>query len=743
MTGKPYTYALAIIVIQTVIASAISFGDALMYRPGQEYRSLNSGSYEIGIQKNGRLDVGFSTGEPVFLNAFPMVWIDGEKEAKAARLDGRLSNRFEVNDAMGRGQGMRIQYKQNLWTLNSYPTKPYLTVQSSYTNTSKKPVKIKQLIPWAIGEPKKGVIDLGENSLNSLILENALANTPAKRTTRESNSANMITVVNEATGRNLVMGFLTQEQSYGSIDIAGRDVDEKEPHTLDYMRATCTYDPPITVQPGETLFSEVLYLAIAETEPLLAMERYAKGVAVTNHIPVYEKTPPHTVWVNQGRSTADELAVRIDNTMANFTKTFPIDKSKQLVLELNLHNDTEFIRQLSDRVRQQGFQFGFVENPFAFISESSLVKEHPDWFLSIPNSPGASNRLIDVTNPAAQRWFQGYMKQRVSQLGIDALWGVDPTGYLNIEENELAVGATLTKIEVVNLAMQNLRNAISLKTPIMFAVQKEQGGSPDLLPVYPNAHPVYASDAHHPERFFMAPHLGLPYRLGPETITTSHYASSLVNGIHTIEKPDALTQLRESISTLLTPSFLRPAKPSDLLLNDSPSLWMKGGVGQTGQWLMAGVQNISDESRTITLPLSNPKLRIQPQYTLFDAEQSRYFGKAQNQININVPANSTRVMILREVRNQPILVGTRFPIAESLPEMTKERWDVVRSRMSGTIRTQSTGGTLYILVPRRFKAVQGTVNGQSAQWSLHDELIHLAVPAGTASPIEWSLTFTQ
>ena len=235
MTGKPYTYALAIIVIQTVIASAISFGDALMYRPGQEYRSLNSGSYEIGIQKNGRLDVGFSTGEPVFLNAFPMVWVDGEKEAKAARLDGRLSNRFEVNDAMGRGQGMRIQYKQNLWTLNSSPTKPYLTVQSSYTNTSKKPVKIKQLIPWAIGEPKKGVIDLGENSLNSLILENALANTPAKRTTRESNSANMITVVNEATGRNLVMGFLTQEQSYGSIDIAGRDVDEKEPHTLDYM----------------------------------------------------------------------------------------------------------------------------------------------------------------------------------------------------------------------------------------------------------------------------------------------------------------------------------------------------------------------------------------------------------------------------------------------------------------------------------------------------------------------------
>ena len=195
------------------MTSSVVQADPLMYRPGQEYRSLNTGAYEIGIQKSGRVDVGLTTGQGIFLNAFPMVWIDGEDKPEAARLDGRMSNRFEVNDALGRGQGMHIGLKEHTWSLSSYPTKPFMTAQYTYTNTSKKPVTIKQLIPWAIGDPRKGAISLCDNTLHSIMLTNALSDQPAKRLTQHSISPNMISVLNPQTGSTLLAGFITQNKA--------------------------------------------------------------------------------------------------------------------------------------------------------------------------------------------------------------------------------------------------------------------------------------------------------------------------------------------------------------------------------------------------------------------------------------------------------------------------------------------------------------------------------------------------
>ena len=59
---------------------------AVSYRPGREFRTINTDIYEICVQKNGRTDVRLVTREPLFDNAYPMVWLEGEQEPQPYRL---------------------------------------------------------------------------------------------------------------------------------------------------------------------------------------------------------------------------------------------------------------------------------------------------------------------------------------------------------------------------------------------------------------------------------------------------------------------------------------------------------------------------------------------------------------------------------------------------------------------------------------------------------------------------------
>lgn len=736
-------FTIAVVVMMNTVLTISAHSD-LTYRPGQEYRSLNTGVYEIGIQKNGRLDVGLSSGEAVFINAYPMVWFEGDKEPEEARLDGRQSNRFEVNDRLGRGQGMRIQYKQNLWTLRSYPTKPFLAVHFTYTNTSKKPVTIKQLIPWAIGDPKKGSVDLGDNTLDSIMLVDTMSQRRPQRLTQEGTSANMMTVFNQNTGRSLLAGFITQYKGSGRIDMQAQDVDPDEPHQLDYMRAITTFDPPITVQPGESIDSEILYLAIAETDPLLAMERYAKAVAVSNQIPVYGKAPTRTILLSQASDQDDEAyGAYIQESIQRLKKKGPKVKSVQFVLDMNVNEShtsrpsgKQVMQWISD-IHKRGFLAGLADNPFTFPEDFPEVKKHPDWFVAAPtqgdDSPPRKEVLIDITQPEAQEWFKRYIQQGAESLGNDSLWAVKPSDYLLVDLNQ-----EYTRIEVLRLAMNTLRAALGPSVPVVFEASS-QDPIADLLPVFPNTHVVQLDDR--PTPFFQVPHLGHQYRhLSDPSFFKTDYALSFMQGQHWIEKPPPLLPPQ---SWAYFPALLRPAKPQDLFFNDSPSLWLKRGTEPTGHWILAGVRNDGDATKIITLPLNTATLRESPQYTLYDVEQGRYFGIAQHQINISVGRRKTRVLLLRGLMNQPLVVGSTYPIADTLPDATNERWDRSTYTLSGSITTRDTAGTLYVLMPKLLKPAQLTINGEAAQWGFKDDLVHIPLVGGLPAPVEWSLTFTR
>lgn len=703
------------------------------YKPGREYRSLNTGAYEIAIQKNGRIDVALVSGAPVFLNAFPMVWFADKKEQETIRLDGRYSQRFEVNDALGRGQGMRIRYKDVQWTLRAYPTKPYLAVQLAYINSAKKPVQIKQLVPWAIGDPKKGSIALGPGTLDAAMLLDGMSAKQTPLATRNGEAPNMIALLNPNTGRSIIAGFTTQSKAFNTLHIQALDPDEEEPHQLDYMRAVNTYDPPITVQPGEVLESEILYLAITESDPLLALERYAKAVAVTNKIPNYTQPPVRNVFFPLSGEDENATHTALMET-AQHIKTNSTENIRFILAsptQWSNPNNLNTLAQYAEELRAQGYLVGLAGNPFEVSIQADIVKQHPDWFIHpVDSSDAVSTVLVDISHTEARSWIAAGLRNSQKVIGFDSLWNIDLDVYSKADK--FHSGDSLTKIEIIRLAMSTLRTALGNRIPVIL-------NASELLPIFPNTHNLI--DLNHTSNFFQAPHLGHHYALN----TVSVYPYAALTGINLIESQETLNTAwtQNPANAVFLPPVIRPAKPQDLFFNNDPDIWLKTGNAKTGHWILAGINNNTDATKTLTLPINNPKVRQQPQFTLFDLQQKRYYGQSQTRININVPKKQMRTLLLREYKRVPLLLGTTFPISQTLPDKINERWNPTTLTLTGTLTTTQKSGTLHFLEAPGYKIQKATLNDTPIQWKRQDNTITINTQTTPNAPTTWSLTFSR
>ncbi len=388
------------------------------YRPGQEYRSLNTDYYQLAIQKNGRIDVALSSGQSVFLDAFPMVRFEGKRSAEALKVDGRWSQRYEVDDALGRGNGMLLKFKNCEWTIRAYPTKPFFAVQVAYVNTTKKPVWISELMPWCVGEPYKGALTLGEGSKDAPILANTLGGGDAGLLRGEARSDTHLAVFNPANGRSVIAGFLTQTMALNSLSLSASR--KKKEDVFDHFRAVCAFDPPAVVEPGRRLNSEVLYVALAETNPLEGLERYARAIAIAHGISAERPFIPHGGVVS-GESLNEAAILSELDFMASKLKPYgwkhvSLGRGWQRAVgdwEPDASRFPSGLKSLTDEIHARGLTAGIWLDPFLVDVNSALAHEHSEWLLERVGDDGDGGlRVLDITAPG--------VADHVRQLGLRA-----------------------------------------------------------------------------------------------------------------------------------------------------------------------------------------------------------------------------------------------------------------------------------------------------------------------------------
>ena len=437
------------------------------------YRTITTDAYQLSIQKNGLTHVLLASGEPVFLDVNPLVWFDGENAPRKLDVDGRLTQRTGIHNYLGEGQGLMFKKGNAEWFLHAYPTKPFMTVQVAFVNDTKKTVKVKMLIPWAVGNPGKGSFSLGPSTAGAVFLENGRSfqdnGDMPKRVTGESQSVWNLAAYDAVSQRSLITGFLTNARAWTQFKI------ERSPkageNAFDLFRAECVYDPPIEVPPNGRLESELLYLSIAERDPWAGLERYGDAFAAFNGIRRAKAFLPHgwDSWNTQFKSgiSEDRMLAElnvVDSQLKRYGWThFAIDEGWAIGRGNWESDPVRFphgMKWFADQIHARGMSAGIWIDPFTVDLAAPVAQAHPEWLLA-PNAAGRENmapteRILDVTIPEAYAHVRDTMAQIGQTWGFDALQEADFVYRLLYAESY--ANKTLTRPEVMALGMAAIRD---------------------------------------------------------------------------------------------------------------------------------------------------------------------------------------------------------------------------------------------------------------------------------------------
>jgi hypothetical protein len=259
-----------------------------MYRPGQEQRTVSSSSYQLSVQKNGRIDVLLFNGSPVFENAYPAVLFEGEDEWTELDIGSRFTFREQVNDVLGQGHALIMARGNCEWALHTYTTQPFFTVQAAFVNTEKKPVRVRGISAWSTGDSRKPgglLLGGGGESLRAVTLG---TDSQGYVQTQLSTAIPMesrwhIAVADRATGRSLIAGVLglSHESHTFALD---RLATEAGVTRVESFVAAATLMEPVTIEPGGRLETPVLYFGVSEANPIVGLRRFGQALARVNDV---------------------------------------------------------------------------------------------------------------------------------------------------------------------------------------------------------------------------------------------------------------------------------------------------------------------------------------------------------------------------------------------------------------------------------------------------------------------------
>ena len=767
----------SISVILLLIGLAIPYhadGQKLQYRPGQEFRSLNTDAYEFAIQKNGRLDVSLTSTTPVFLNAFPMYWKDGDDEPKPFKIDGRFSQRYKVDDPLGEGQGMIIKFKNLEWSLRAYPAKPYFAVQVAYVNTGKKPVTLKALYPWCIGDPTDGAIILGAGTSQAKLLSDFTGPHPILTSGPEKPSSS-IALVNMTNSRSIIAGFLTGNKASTSVAV-NRSPDQKE-DIYDWFRAKCVFDPPITLEPGERVDSEVFYIALAEPNPIRGVERLAKAIQVINQLPTQDISPTQGWYMNSSNGPLNERSVLnmlgfMDANLKQYGWThLTIGRGWDDETGTWNPNMTAFprgLKPITEYAHQRGLTVGLEITPFTVPVSSRWRRDHPDW-VTVPGQDsrdhlGVDMNILDVTQPDVQSHLEKLGHRISTDWGFDAVHGVDAAAVTWADGFQH--GQT-TRTEAMKMGMSAFRNGLGSHVQIW---QDAEGAAaythvsgksylahaPDDWPYRPlqRQESVVAQATQAARQTMSNPHLGVPQYafVNDDTFSPSQQRAWLTalalsgSSIQIAAPLDKISKTSMDMLTKILPLPERPAKPLDLFHSARPRIWYTPITTPFGEWHIVALFNWNTaRPQDINIPFVPLQLRPGAFYTVYDFWADTYYGTAREGVKITVPPSSVRLIGLRPLEKRPMVLALNRHILMGTAEFQDIQWDARTRTLKGTFEgIQHTDYGLSVLVPENFAAeTVGTSQGPP-QWQMKEKnVLKMNIRTESNGPLDWEIRFSS
>ncbi|MDX9975231.1 MAG: alpha-galactosidase [FCB group bacterium] len=753
---------------------------------------MSAAKYQLSVQKNGRLNISLTSGAPVFQDVYAMVWIEGEEEPRALEFDWRGSRREAVHDRLGEGQGMVFEGKDGQILIATYPTQPFFTVQAGFYNRGKKPVRVKMLMPWCTGGAENSGLTLGGDAAQTIFLGNGRTfegRIMPARTLGQAMTDFNVAAVHPVTGRSLIAGFLTSEKARTQLRIERTET--ALPELSDVFRAECVYEPGVEVKPGESLLSERLYVAVAETNPLEGLERYGHAMAAVTKVRREPAFIPHgwDSWSTKYRTNIDEQSMRValefmDKNLKRYGWThFAIDDGWQNTRgDWEAHPDRfpKGMKAFADEVHSHGMTFGLWVDPFRVDLDSEVAKAHPEWLRKATADGeglvGENERIIDITAPGAYEHVRDLFKKIGPGWGVDALMEADFVYLLLLADSYY--DTSLTRIEIYRKGLQAIREGFGNDRfmmsmpplPITGVYADGMRLGQDCAPIWRQQEGAWPwgcveTLSNAAKRYYFAPYMWMPDQdcaffghmstrirwqvggappLTPQQSTAWLTGAALTGGVIKIgDNFTDLTPEETSVLQRITPVAQRPARPVDLFANDNPRVWSLPMKSDAGEWDILGLFNWDETAdQSIAVDLVTLGLAPGQYYTVYNFWGDVYHGTVKDRLEIKVPAGSVQLLGLRPFENRPMFLAHDRHFAQGALDMKALRWDASTRTLSGTLQAVAdTEYGLRFLVPPPFVAKGATSSVGALPLEMDGQVVKVRLRSGKGGAIGWEVRF--
>ena len=680
-----------------------STASAQLYRPERARRSITTDHYELVLQKNSQIDLLTSEGQPLLDNAFPSLILEGGEEVPL-KIDYRNTNRYSVDNPIGKGNGFHYVSEACEWRIATYPAERGLTFDLTYTNQSKKPVTVAGLSPLSLGNQGKGGVHLGGSASDVLVL---LAPDPDNPFTRightTGSSPGHIAAWSPATGKSLVAGFLTHRRSLGELKL-GKSTASSE-ISFDSFSSVCIFYPPVVVGPGEQLQAETLYLSLGNQDPSFALEAFAQATQALEPYPA--KANLHGWLPNAEASTSAGLL--LDNLSAAKTRMLPVGWSN--------------------------FNLG-------------------GHWSALPESMGVDLERV------AQGLEPVIAAARGGGLSLTATTGHHNTDLKTIETNlktlkESGIGS----VEFIQTLSPN---STEIPSPhplsVLQMVEESTMDLPRVVYTRPMAKgPFSLKDWALNSRTYYLPTIGNPL-LAPwarevaqdtqafsDTQFIAAFTLAAIQGkpLRPATPWTDLSPLRQQVLARLLPAPAHAAHPLDLFQEGPPQRWSLPLRTKAGEWAIAAMFNWeAGTSIELNTPLTDLGLNNDNLYTVYDFWAGQYLGLIEKTLRVEVPPESVRLLGLRRFERRPMLVASSRHYSQGASDHTALDWAHETRMLSGAYAAvPGAPCTLSILVPEPYVTSTVTTTAELLAQKQTGTLLELTIRAPAGGEVQWRVNF--
>lgn len=203
-----------------------------------------------------------------------------------------------------------------------------------------------------------------------------------------------------------------------------------------------------------------------------------------------------------------------------------------------------------------------------------------------------------------------------------------------------------------------------------------------------------------------------------------------------------LTEERLDILKRILPAYPGSARPLRLFMEAAPTIWDLHVSKAFGDWHAVGLFNWEDEPQSLGFAFAELGLDVTCSYALYDFWEQSYLGPFSHRFSAVLPANTCKVVSVRELKPYPQLLSMLNHVTQGGMELLEESW--LPDECTLKLRTRGIANSrlqCVISQPQGYAISSATGNAglQAIQSGEAAFIIDFAVtPAGED---EWSIKF--